>query len=148
MKRFLIHVDTNWCGEEDTFRAVAESEIELWDIAEQLAYDNFYSFGHDQDIAEEEGYDPDEMTDEDWDEMWSRIDETAYYSFSIEEAVKLVKDGDVDCTDMEEFYEDDDYLSPQENGGRATHEIYSAKDDVLLYSNKGECTSLMGEMGL
>lgn len=24
MKRFLIHVDTNWCGEEDTFRAVAE----------------------------------------------------------------------------------------------------------------------------
>lgn len=85
MKRFLIHVDTNWCGEEDTFRAVAESEIELWDIAEQLAYDNFYSFGHDQDIAEEEGYDPDEMTDEDWDEMWSRIDETAYYSFSIEE---------------------------------------------------------------
>ena len=42
----------------------------------------------------------------------------------------------MDCTDMEEFYEDDDYLSPQENGGRATHEIYSAKDDVLLYSNK------------
>lgn len=56
MKRFLIHVDTNWCGEEDTFRAVAESEIELWDIAEQLAYDNFYSFGHDQDIAEGEAH--------------------------------------------------------------------------------------------
>lgn len=76
MKRFLIHVDTNWCGEEDTFRAVTESEIELWDI------------------AEEEGYDPDEMTDEDWDEMWSRIDETAYYSFSIEE-----------CEDDEEWNE-------------------------------------------
>lgn len=55
---------------------------------------------------------------------------------TLEEAVKLVKDGDVDCTDMEEFYEDNDYLSPRENGGRATHEIYSAKDDVLLYSNK------------
>lgn len=65
--------DANWCGEEDTFRAVAESEIELWDIAEQLAYDNFYSFGHDQDIAEEEGYDPDEMTDEDWDEYSGEI---------------------------------------------------------------------------
>lgn len=25
------------------------------------------------------------MTDEDWDEMWSRIDETAYYNFTIEE---------------------------------------------------------------
>lgn len=85
MKRFLIHVDTNWCGEEDTFRAVAESEIELWDIAEQLAYDNFYSFGHDQDIAEEEGYDPDEMTDEDWDELWEKTSECDYYSSYIEE---------------------------------------------------------------
>lgn len=43
MKRFLIHVSTHWCGEEDTFRAVAESESDLWDLAEQLAYDNFYS---------------------------------------------------------------------------------------------------------
>ena len=73
MKRFLIHVDTNWCGEEDTFRAVAESEIELWDIAEEEGYDNFYSFGHDQDIAEEEGYDPDEMTDEEWNEYSGEI---------------------------------------------------------------------------
>lgn len=32
-------------GEEDTFRAVAESESDLWDLAEQLAYDNFYSYG-------------------------------------------------------------------------------------------------------
>lgn len=53
MKRFLIHVSTHWCGEEDTFRAVAESESDLWDLAEQLAYDNFYSYGHDQDIAKE-----------------------------------------------------------------------------------------------
>ena len=28
MKRFLIHVSTYWCGMDDTFRAVAESEIE------------------------------------------------------------------------------------------------------------------------
>lgn len=28
------------------------------------------------------------------------------------------------------------YVEPIGNGGRATHEIYSAKDDVLLYSNK------------
>lgn len=75
MKRFLIHVSTHWCGEEDTFRAVAESESDLWDLAEQLAYDNFYSYGHDQDIAEEEGYDPDEMEEGDWDELWSRVDE-------------------------------------------------------------------------
>lgn len=67
---------------------------------------------------------------------------------TLEEAVELVKDGDVDSTDMEEFFESDVFLTPQENGGQPTHEIYLAKDDVLLYSNKSECTSLMGEMGL
>lgn len=72
-------------GEEDTFRAVAESESDLWDLAEQLAYDNFYSYGHDQDIAEEEGYDPDEMEDSDWDKLWETVDESQYYSFTIEE---------------------------------------------------------------
>lgn len=94
MKRFLIHVSTHWCGGEDTFRAVAESESDLWDLAEQLAYDNFYSYGHDQDIAEEEGYDPDEMEESDWDELWSRVDENAYYSSFIEE-----------CEDDEEWNE-------------------------------------------
>lgn len=57
MKRFLIHVSTYWCGMDDTFRAVAESEMELWDLAEQLAYDNFQSYSCENDIAEEEGYD-------------------------------------------------------------------------------------------
>lgn len=54
MKRFLIHVSTYWCGMDDTFRAVAESEMELWDLAEQLAYDNFQSYSCENDIAEEE----------------------------------------------------------------------------------------------
>lgn len=57
---------------DNTFRAVAESEMDLWDLAEQLAYDNFQSYGCENDIAEEEGYDPDEMTDEDWDKLWDK----------------------------------------------------------------------------
>ena len=57
MKRFLIHVSAYWCGMDDTFRAVAESEMELWDLAEQLAYDNFQSYSCENYIAEEEGYD-------------------------------------------------------------------------------------------
>lgn len=44
---------------DNTFRAEAESELELYEIAEQLAYDNFQSYGCEADIAEEEGYDPD-----------------------------------------------------------------------------------------
>lgn len=54
---------------------------------------------------------------------------------TLEEAVELVKDGDVDSTDMEEFFGSDVFLTPQENGGQPTHEIYLAKDDTLLYSN-------------
>lgn len=36
MKRFLIHVSTYWCGMDNTFRAEAESELELYEIADQL----------------------------------------------------------------------------------------------------------------
>ena len=50
MKRFLIHVNTNWCGMNDTFRAEAKSEMELDDIAEQLAYNNFQSYDIDSEF--------------------------------------------------------------------------------------------------
>lgn len=85
MKRFLIHVSTYWCGMGDTFRAVAEDETQLWDLAEELAYQNFQSYGLDEEIAEDQGYNPDEMSEEDWDKMWGEVDESAYYSHSIEE---------------------------------------------------------------
>lgn len=85
MKRFLIHVDTYWCGMDNTFRAMAESELDLYDIAQDLAYDNFQSYGCEADIAKEEGYDPDEMEDSDWDKLWETADESQYYSLSIEE---------------------------------------------------------------
>lgn len=85
MKRFLIHVSTYWCGMDETFRAIAEEEVELWDLAEELAYQNFLSYGLEAEIAEDQGYDPDKMSQEDWDEMWEITDESTYYSHSIEE---------------------------------------------------------------
>ena len=85
MKRFLIHVSTNWCGMDNTFRAMAESEDDLYEIAGQLAYENFQSYGYEDDIAEEEGYNPDEMEDSDWNKLWETVDESQYYGFNIEE---------------------------------------------------------------
>lgn len=85
MERFLIHVSTNWCGMDDTFRAVADNKFSLYDIGEQLAYDNFDSYGCYTLIAEEWGYDPDEMEEADWDELWKKTEEADYYSFYIEE---------------------------------------------------------------
>ena len=60
MKRFLIHVSTSWCGMDDTFRAMAENDYELDEIANQLAYENFQFYDCENDIAEEFGYDPDD----------------------------------------------------------------------------------------
>lgn len=85
MKRFLINVGTVWSGMDNTFRAIAKSEDDLYEIANQLAYENFQSYGCEDDIAEEEGYDPEEMTNEDWDELWETVDESEYYNFFIEE---------------------------------------------------------------
>lgn len=85
MKKFLIHVSTNWCGMDDTYCAEAESEMELYDIAEQLAYDNFQSYDCYLYVAEDNGYDPDEMSDGDWNNLWNTVDESDYYSFTIEE---------------------------------------------------------------
>lgn len=43
--------------------------------------------------------------------------------------------GEVESTNMDEFYDADYFLTPANNDGHATQEIYSAKDDTLLYSN-------------
>lgn len=75
MKRFLIHVSTSWCGMDDTFRAMAENDYELDEIANQLAYENFQFYDCENDIAEEFGYDPDDMEDEDWDKLWEQTSE-------------------------------------------------------------------------
>lgn len=37
------------------------------------------------DIAEEFGYDPDDMEDEDWDKLWEQTSEGDYYHYTIEE---------------------------------------------------------------
>lgn len=85
MNRYLIHVSTNWCGMNDTFRAVADNEDDLYDIAQELAYDNFESYNLWEEIAKEEGYEPDEMSEADWDKLHDEVDESNYYGFNIEE---------------------------------------------------------------
>ena len=76
LKRFLIHCSTKWCGMDDVFRAVAEKEEDLLELADQLAYENFQSYGGIDLILED--YDLDNLSEEE-------IDESAYYYASIEE---------------------------------------------------------------
>lgn len=87
MKQFLIHVGTNWYGMNDTFRTMADNEYDLDEIAEQLAYENFQSYGCEDDIAVEFGYDPNNMEDEDWDKLWENVNKSDYYYYNIEEFI-------------------------------------------------------------
>ena len=74
MKRFLIHCSTEWCGMDDTFRAVAEKEEDLWELADQLAYENFQMYGGIDLILED--YDTENMTEEEIEAIVEEIDES------------------------------------------------------------------------
>lgn len=85
MKRFLINCYTAWCGEEETYAAIAESEFDknLVSIRDSLAYDNFMEGNGPDEMYHEEYPDIDleDLTDEDKD----AVDEGAYYGSTIEE---------------------------------------------------------------
>ena len=85
LKRFLIHCSTAWCGMDDIYRAVAEKEEDLWDLADQLAYENFMSYGGTEDILEDLGYDSEDLSEEEIEDILADIDESEYYGASIEE---------------------------------------------------------------
>lgn len=85
LKRFLIHCSTAWCGMDNTFRAIANNEEDLYDLAEELAYDNFESYDLWEEVAKEEGYDPETMTEEEWDILRDETDKFNYYGYNIEE---------------------------------------------------------------
>ena len=84
LKRFLIHCSTAWCGMDDTFRAVAEKEEDLWELADQLAYENFNSYGGTDLILDD--YDTEDMTEDEIETILEDIDESAYYYSAIEES--------------------------------------------------------------
>lgn len=85
MKKFIITVTTNWCGMDDRFRAMANEACELDEIAESLAYENFESYGGPSLMAESQGYNPETMSEEDWDALYEEVCESDYYDYHIEE---------------------------------------------------------------
>ena len=104
MKRFFIHCSTAWCGMDNTFRAIAEKEEDLWELADQMAYDNFMSYGGFEDILEDLGYDTEDLTVEEMEDILADIDESAYYGATIEE-----------CEDDEEWNSYSDYVIGENN---------------------------------
>ncbi len=85
MKKYLITVSTNWCGMYQTYRAEAESELELEEIAVQAAIDNFNNYNCWEYVAGELGYEVDEMSKDDWNDIYNSTNELSYCDFKIEE---------------------------------------------------------------
>jgi len=88
MNKYIIEVYTNWCGEDDTFCAIAEhdSDEDLNNIAAMLSYDNFSQFSGFNAILEEMFP---EVEDEEYtDEMIAEAtdEEGEYYGYTIHEA--------------------------------------------------------------
>lgn len=84
MKRWLITCDTSWCGTETIYSAYAKSELELVDIGEQLAFDNFNDLaGGFESVLEELFPDEEEYTEEMENEAMDK--EHEFYSVVISE---------------------------------------------------------------
>lgn len=88
MNKYIIDVYTNWCGEDDTFCAIADSDSneDLNNIAAMLSYDNFAQFSGFTTILEElfPEVEDEEYTDEMIKEAMDI--EGDYYGFTIREA--------------------------------------------------------------
>ena len=128
MKRFLLNVSTEWCGEENTYAAYAKSEDELYELLDELSYENFLEFGGFEKVLEQlypdvEGEYTEEMYNEaanvaheyhfgdieEWDETRSEEEWNDYELVrgddedDEEEYVEVEEEDDEDDIDEEEY---------------------------------------------
>ncbi len=115
MSKFIIHCTTNWCGIWEDYAAIADTEEELEDTADQLSSDLFNSYDCWNDIAEEQGYDVDEMTELDWETLYGDTDEYAYRSWTIEEIDESDEDSMEDWESLELVYGPENNEATQDN---------------------------------
>nr|DAX08904.1 MAG TPA: hypothetical protein [Bacteriophage sp.] len=108
MNKYIIHCITAWCGVYEDYSALAKCEEDLDDLAQDLAYSLFIENDGWTDIAEEQGYDPDTMTEEEWDILYETTDEAEYYWYNIE----LVDESDQE--QLEEWKEYNLVYQPKE----------------------------------
>lgn len=84
MKRFLIHVSTNWCGMDDTIAIEGTFSSEfLEEFAGSFALENLERYDYERLIAENLDLDFEDMTDENWEYLGNVISD--YYSYIVEE---------------------------------------------------------------
>ena len=86
VRKVIVDMYTNWCGEENSFSAIIcdECNSEFEEICQQQSYENFSSFGGFDQMMEDEFGEPNEdgeYTDEQINEGYTL--EGSYYGFNI-----------------------------------------------------------------
>ena len=81
MNKYIIKVDTYWCGTDQSYAAIAKSEEDLYDLAQELAYENLTSLDYINWIADELFDEYDDLTDEMLDKIYDV--ESDYYHYLI-----------------------------------------------------------------
>lgn len=85
MNKYILHVDTNWCGEDNDYAIICSNpdHKDIQDFCQMRAYENFADFSGIQGILEELFPDSEEYTEEQENEAIEV--ENDYYGFTLEE---------------------------------------------------------------
>ena len=87
LNKYLVKVETNWCGEDNTYSAIVDDErwLEFEGFCQDLSYTNFSDYsGFDgvlEDLFPDHEY-GEEYSDEEIEEAYQ--EEPNYYSYTIE----------------------------------------------------------------
>ena len=100
-KKYLLHVSTAWCGEDQTYGVIKKKETDISDVCESIAYENFADFSGIEGVLESLYPDQEEYTDE---EIENAGEESVnYYQWNLEE---FVEDGETDFNWFELVYDE------------------------------------------
>lgn len=82
-KKYLLKIDTAWCGEDQTYGIIKKEETDVSNLCEELAYSNFSDFSGMSGVLEELYPDTEDYTDEEI--ARAEEDSVNYYSWNLEE---------------------------------------------------------------
>lgn len=81
--KYLITCQTCFCGCDAEFGIESNNIVAIEELADQLAYENFYyTFDCAADALSDDGYNVDKMSDEEFEEACTEMDEDGGYWWS------------------------------------------------------------------
>jgi hypothetical protein len=101
--KYLITCSTCFCGCDEQYGIESENVVLVDEIAEQLAYDNFYYTHNCQyDAIADDGYNLDTLSDDEFEDLCTRMDEDGGYWWA---TVEEFEGSEEEWNNLEKVYE-------------------------------------------